>query len=356
MNLSKKYLQFNDLVIDNHEMLSDADLSGGTKTQTQEYGYGHGSYAPFKSKQQFQREQEVSMTLKLGTKKLSCDQKEHYKKLAILNFLSPGKLWAIEGKQLIWAWAFVSEYGEPYEFERDTMSIDLDFVLPEGVWHIADTRKVFLQPYNPCDVLDCVEFKTVDDCGCCICTPKPKAVCQSCLCECEHLNAEYSLCEMKDDALKVLGSRCGDTYKIIYNCEAGARIWSEEAMLGTKICKEDVCKGMVAGNFYSDTLVDSRNVTITIDGVVKNPLLTINDNTMRIMGEYDGKLTITPTGDIFYQKGCCQPVNVDINNMIIPDGSTFGFLIHHGNNSLILETNNCCDMTCVYVKVDSLTI
>ena len=356
MNLSRKYLQFNDLVIDNHDMLAEADLSGGTKTQTQEYGYGHGSYAPLKCKQQFWREQEVSMTLKLDTKKLSCEQKEHYKKFAILNFLSPGKLWAIDGNQLIWAWAFVSEYSEPYEFERDTISIDLGFMLPEGVWHIADTRKVFLQPYDPCDFLDCLEFKKVDDCGCCLCIPKPKAVCPSCLCDCDHLKAEYSLCEMKDEALKVLSARCGDTYKIIYNCAAGARIWGDEAMLGTKICKEDICSGVIAGVLYSDTIVDSENVTITIDGEFKDVSITINDNTMQILGEYSGKLTLMPSGDIYFAKNCCEAVKIDVGNLKILDGSTFGFLIHHGNNSIILETNNCCSMTCVYVKVDSLTI
>ncbi len=357
--LTRKYVQFNDLVIDNFDMLTSADLSGGFKTETQSYSFGHGSYAPSKARQQFAEEQQLSMTLKLDTRKLSCDQRKFYKDYVLMNLLLFGKLWAIEGEQLLWTNAFVKSYSESYSTERYTINIDIDLTLYEGIWHKADSRKVFLQPYSACNFEDCLDFREIDEClDCCTTCIQPKQQpCAKCLCECDYLNAENSLCELKKEIAASFYGQCNDTYKIIYNCEAGEKIWGYEKMLGDKICKADSCKSIIAGQFYSDTIVDSTNVTITIIGTVKDPLITINNNTMQILGEYSGELKLLPNGDIYYQADkCCPEVVIDIDNLVIPDGNMFGFLVHHGNNSIIVETNNCCDMTCVYVKTDRLTI
>lgn len=139
--LNRKYIQFNDLVIDNYEMLQSADLSGGFKTGTTEYSFGHGSYANFKAKQQFSLEQSLSMTLKLDTRKLSCDQKKFYKDYVFMNIVKAGKLWAIEGEQLLWTNAFIKDFSESYSMERHVVNIDIDLVLYEGIWHKADTKK-----------------------------------------------------------------------------------------------------------------------------------------------------------------------------------------------------------------------
>jgi len=84
---TRKYIQFNDLVIDNYDMLASANLSGGFKTSTIPYSFTHGSYAPLKGRQQFSTEQSLSMTLKLNTKKLSCDQRKFYKKYVQQNLI-----------------------------------------------------------------------------------------------------------------------------------------------------------------------------------------------------------------------------------------------------------------------------
>lgn len=128
-------------------------------------------------------------------------------------------------------------------------------------------------------------------------------------------------------------------------------------MLGEKICKKTVNDGIVAGKFYSNTIINSENVTVVIDGQVTDPTININGNVMQIIGEYDGLLTLTATGDIYYQEKCCTSVNIlDVDNLKILDCSTFGFTVHQGENGLIVDTHDCCSMVCVYVKVDSLTI
>ncbi|WP_321383193.1 hypothetical protein [uncultured Enterococcus sp.] len=359
MILTRKYVQFNDLVIDNYDMLESADLSGNFKTATADYSFGHGSYAAFKSKQQFSAEQSLSMSLKLDTRKFSCDQQKFYKDYLFKNIMSPGKLWAIEGEQLLWTNAFVNDFSETYSTERHFVSIDIDFVLYEGLWHKADSKKVFLQPYSICDFAEQLGFQEVEECDeCCLSCSKPKQPCAKCLSDCEFLTSENSFCELKKDVALNFYGQCGDTYRIIYNCEAGAKIWGADKMLGHKICKQDSCRDLIVGQFYSDTIIDSEEITITIIGTVVDPVITLNGNTMQILGEYNGTLTLTANGEIYYQEeGCCGELTyIDINKLIIPEGNTFGFSVHQGMNGIIVETNDCCDMTCVYVKVDSVTI
>ncbi|MBP1045091.1 hypothetical protein I6N96_02280 [Enterococcus sp. BWM-S5] len=357
--LARKYIQFNELVIDNYEMLQSADLSGSFKTSTAEYSFGHGSYTVFKSRQHFSTEQSLSLSLKLDTRKLDCGQKKIYKDYVLMNLMSAGKLWAIEGEQLLWTNAFVKDFSETYVLDRNSVSIDIDLVLYEGIWHKADPRKVFLQPYSACNFAECLDIKEVDECqDCCVSCVKPmKEPCVKCLCECDFLNAENSLCELKKEIAAKFYSQCGDSYKIIYNCEAGKKIWGEEKLLGHKICKEDVCKNIIAGQFYSDTTIDSENVTVTLIGSFKDPIITINGNAMQILGDYNGKLTLTTNGEIYYlEDECCSEVFIDINNLVIPEGNTFGYLVHQGTNGVIVETHDCCEMTCVYIKVDRISI
>lgn len=358
MILTRKYVQFNDLVIDNYGMLESADLSGNFKTATTDYSFGHGSYAAFKSKQQFSAEQSLSMSLKLDTRKFSCDQQKYYKEYLFMNIMSPGKLWAIEGEQLLWTNAFVKDFSETYTTERNIVNIDIDFVLYEGIWHKADAKKVFLQPYDLCDFSEKHGFQETEECNdCCISCSKPKQTCAKCLSDCEFLTAENSFCELRKDVAENFYNQCGSTYKIIYNCEAGNKIWGIDKMLGHKICKKDSCENIIAGQFYSDTTIDTDQVTITLIGNVKDPKITVNGNTMQIMGEYNGKLTLTANGEIYYlEDECCLEKEISINQLIIPEGNTFGFIVHQGMNGIIVETNNCCNMTCVYVKVDGLTI
>jgi len=355
----RKYVQFNDLVIDNYDMLASADLSGGFKTTTVPFSYTHGSYAPLKGRQQFATEQSLSMTLNLNTKKLTCDQRKFYKRYLQQNLLIAGRLWAVEGEQLLWTHAFVRDFSETYALERYVVHIDIDLVLYEGIWHKADPRKTFLQPYSVCNFEDIHHFPTPLECDCCLdCLPTSDP-CPSCLSDCEFLNADNSLCEIQEDVISAFYNQCGDSFRIIHNCEVGLDIWDDERMLGHKLCKEDLCNHLIAGEFYSDTLLDSRNVTITLIGTFENPEITINGNTMIILGEFDGRLTLNASGDMFYEPDeCCPSKNesLPINRLQIPENNTFGFVVRNGMNQVLVETNNCCDPVCIFIKEERLTI
>jgi len=355
---TRKYIQFNDLVIDNYDMLASANLSGGFKTTTIPYSFTHGSYAPLKGRQQFSTEQSLSMTLKLNTKKLSCDQRKFYKKYVQQNLLKAGRLWAVEGDQLLWTHAFVRDFTEAYMLEKHIVYIDIELVLYEGVWRKADPRKTFLQPYEVCRFEELHNLRSPVDCAdCCTdCSPTGER-CPSCITDCEFLNAENSLCEMQADAIRAFYNQCNDSFRIIHNCEVGFNIWGTEHMLGHRLCKEDPCKHLIAGEFYSDTLLDSRKVTITLIGTFNNPKITINGNTMMITGEFNGRLTLTANGDMFYEESeCCPPTPIPISHLVIPKSNTFGFAIRNGMNRVLVETNNCCDPVCIFIREERLTI
>lgn len=358
INLSRRPIQYNELVFDGIDMIENFDRSFGTKTEAQAYSYGNGSYVAYKRPMAYVRQQELSLTLKCDLRKLDCKQREYYKDWAIMNLLKPGRLWAIEGRQLLYADAYVQDISEPFSTERYSFNIDISLIIPEGVWHKPNPKAIFLEPYSPCNYLECQDFHAVGYCAdCCVCDEKGKGDCQECACGCDGVQEDNSLCYLynNSDRMDFFG-QCSSDYKIIYNCVAAKRIFGDDALLGEKVCKADACKTLIAGRLYSDTVLDTRDVTITITGKMKNPRITVNNNTLEVNGEYDGTLTITPDMEVYYGKiGCCEKL-IDDDEITIPDGSTFGYYIHHGYNRIIIELNDCCSYACAYFNVDSITI
>lgn len=358
----KKYIQFNDLVIDDFTMLKSADLSRSFKTVGHEYSFGHGSYTPFKARHQFSKDQHLSLTLKMYYEKFNRKQKPFFKTWLNQNLAKPGKLWAIEGNQLLWARAYVTDFSEVYSLEKNVLESDVAFTLYDGVWHKADRYTTFFKPYTSCDFTRCLDYREPEPCDatamgtCCVdCLQPERTSCEQCLCQCADLDKAHSLCAMQDTIAKEYHKRCGTSWQIITNCEAAKRLFGD-LLLGTKICKAESCKLILAGQFYSYTTLDSSEVAITLVGELDNPSITINGNTMQILGKYQGHLRLTSSGDIFYQKECCEEERISVENLIIPQKSTFGFLVHHGQNSLIVDTGNCCSMVCAYIKVGEITL
>lgn len=353
-NPTKKYVQINDLVIDNFDMLESAQIAGGFKTSSTAYTFGHGSYSPSKARQNFLTEQNLSLRLNLNYKKLSRENKKYYKDWVKMNLLKPGKIYAVEGNQLLFAFMNVTSFSEEYQMFKDMISIDVDITLHEGTWHIADKKKIFLEPYDLCNFSECLDFKDIDECvDCCIsCKTVDRETCNGCMCDCDYLNEENSLCFMKNEAIENFYKQCVETYRIIYNCQVGKEIFGDK-INGIKICKPDVCNTMIAGQFYSNTIVDSDLVTITLTGEWENPTIEINGNKMQIRGKYSGTLKLYPDGTIMYRADdCCDFNEIAFSNLKIIDN--FGYLVHHGTNQIFID-GSCCKMGCVFIKVDELT-
>lgn len=350
----KRYLQYNNFVIDSHDSLQSITQTIDTKNTIEDYSFAHGGYAPFKQRQPLLSAPNISMTLILNTNRINCELRDQYFDYVKYNLLQQGqRLWAKEGRNVLWAIAYISSFSEPYLTDTSRYEIDVNFVLPEGYWHKADVKKVFVKPYNPCAIDECYDFDIpMDTCciDCLICLPVNS--CPICSCDCDFLEKEYALCNF--DVSKL--DECINNYRLVYNCEAGKRLWGEKEMWGNRICKEDACSEIIAGNFKSNTTLDTTG-TITLVGEFNNPLITINDNTLRLEGSYSGTLTIHPNFDIWYiTDPCCEPSLVPIENIKITDNNTLGFVIKKGHNGVMVRTGECNTMACVYIKVDERTI
>lgn len=361
MIYKRRYIQFNNLVFDGYDMIREASASASTKIYDQEYTYRHGNYVAFKKPYMLFEPSEISITIKLAMKKLPCNMREYYRSFAIGELTKPGKLWAVQNGELVWAYAYLTNFDEDENSLKDTIEIVVDFVAYEGVWHKADKQKTFLKPYDVCDFLDCEDFQTIDPCAtfkykedtnCCVhCgLPKKEDVHNGCeCCECYELDPSWALC-MFDDFEDFY--KCNTGYQIEYNCRKGEEFFGDE-YLGTKICQNDPCSNIIAGQLYSDTDIPTDDITIILSKGGTNPRITINDTTNVITGSYEGALIVKPNGDVVHKTDCCEEV-LDPSAWEIPPGQEYGWEIHRGMNRVIID--NCCGGMCAYFQVGSLTI
>lgn len=358
----KRYLQFNNLVFDGYDMISDSDESIAFKVNTQPYSYGHGSYAPLKGSNMFVSEGSVTMTIILHTKKIPCEYREYYVRFAEQELSRAGKLWGIKNNEIIWAYAIPKNVHMIKTQRQNRVEYDVEFTLPEGIWHKADKQKTFLLPYNVCTFMECKGYRTYNPCsdvnGCCeTCLDNKfyEDYESRCFCCCvDEITSDMALCYHLKDISGFYG--CDTPFQIVYDCEHAEK-FNKNKFLGQKLCTRDSCSNVIVGRFYSETDLDTNNVTVIIDGNMHNPWITINGNTNIIEGDYDGSLIINATGDVYFQgDSCCEPELLDPSVWTIPSGMSYGWTINPQNNNIIVNLNQCCGMTCVYIQSDSITI
>lgn len=360
MIYKRRYIQFNELVIDGYDMIKEPNSSVSTKQFSQEYTFRHGDYVPFKRSSLLFEPQEISMTLTLHMKKLPCDKRKFYRSHVIEQLSKPGKLWAIQNGELVWAYAYASNIDPDENALDNTLSAVVDFVAYEGVWHKADKQKTFLKPYDVCDIFDeCSDFQRIEPCkeyeakqDCCTecIKDKPEDLpTTDCECCCETVEPDMALC-LFDDFDNFFD--CTTGYQIEYNCRKGEEFFGDD-FLGTKICQKDACSDVIAGLLYSDTDIPTDGVTIVLSGGGTNPHITINGNTNVITGSYEGALIIKPNGDVIHRTNCCDTV-LDPSVWEVPPNMDYGWEIHRGKNRIVIH--NCCGSLCAYFQVDSLTI
>lgn len=348
----RHYVQFNDLVFDGVDMAMVQETTVSFKTIQHEYTFKHGSYSPFKRKSVLASAGTVSITLKLDMKKLPCDDRKFYPQFAVTQLTTPGKLWAVYNNTLMWAYAALDGYTLVEDTRKNQLIIDVDFTLPEGVWHKADKQRTFLVPYDICDFMDCYNYKEIHPCHteCCQCPTEP-IVCDCCYCH--DVTKDMALCYYDD--LQDFYSKCGAGVRIVYDCQAAERFFGGfdgPDYLGQKFCSD--C-GAIYGMIYSDTEIPTNGVKITLHGEFRDPYITINGNSNQIKGSYDGELVIMPDGSIIYRTDCCE-TEVSVSNWVIPEDNTYGWEIHAGNNPFSISYADGCGTVCVYFEVDALTI
>lgn len=360
MRMEKRLLQINDLVIDSYDMVDSLNFSVTTKVQTTSYNFGNGSYVPIQTNGSLDvEEQQVSLTIQVDAKKIRCSERPLYKGYILENLLKPGKIWALEGTRILWAYFILNDYSESYDGGLYAISMDISVTFPEGVWHYAHPYQTFLKPYNSCDFNLCSQYREIDyckaACGVCgnDCLPKhqDKGCCD---CDCEFLDRDASLACFDKKELQRLYKTCHSSYQIIEHCSAGLKIFGDDAFYGTKICNQPPDR-FIAGKIYSDTIKDTKNVTIRIKGQFSDPIITFNHNTIRILGEFNGILTLSPNMEATLESDCCDGIQLPPESIQKDAGSRWNWNAHPGNNALIIQLGKC-EFACSYVWIEGETI
>lgn len=354
MHYKRKYLQYNDLVFGGVDVIDEDDYSVSFKTFDTEYGFAHGSYAPIKKKGGLLRSGRVSMTIILRMKKIPCEDRPYYVRFAKSQLATQGRLWAIQDNHLVWAWAHLTSYSESGNSKKDELEIDVNFDIPEGVWHKADKLKTFLVPFDPCEFMECYDLRDVDPCNpdCCNCG-KPVGVCECCG-PCNDVRQEDALCYFDD--LQDFYDCDGAGFRIVYSCVAAEKYFTDpmdDAHIGQKFC--GTCGQGIAGIFHSETDIPTDDVRITIHGTMHNPYIEINGNGNTILGDYEGFLLINPDGTVYNYSDNCGPCDpLPVNRWSIPQGMKYGWTIEPGTNRVVVDLGSCC-VGCVYIEEDALT-
>lgn len=368
MYYEKRYLQYNDLVFDGFDMISDYDEPIQYKGSSTAYSYGHGSYRAFKADYLYVSERQVNMTITLKTRKIPCEYRKWYLQFAEQELSKPGRLWAIKNNEIIWAMASVTNRRPVNSGKQDEVVWDVEFVIPGGVWHKADKQRTFLLPYDVCALMDCKGFEEYNPCAtskgggdCCEACEDNKIAevhRDQCGCCCDNdLTADMALCYHQNELQKFYS--CDTPYQLVYNCNAAEKFSTEKA-IGQRLCVKDICdSAVISGRFYSDTDIPTNDVTLTLVGDFTNPWITINGNTNIIEGEYHGKLIVDSSGDVYYtESDCCEPELLDPSVWVIPNGMDYGWTVYPGLNSITVYANECCSqsgLTCVYVDAAAIT-
>ena len=363
MIYEKRYLQFNELVFDGYDMISDYSEPVSYKGNSQPYSFGHGAYRPLKANYLFVNERQVSMTLTLKTKKVPCEYRQFYVRFAEQELGKPGRLWAIKNNEIIWAYASATNIRPIANNRKDEVTYDIEFVIPGGVWHKADKLKTFVLPYDPCLFMECKKFRSIDPCAekktsgdCCLDCVNAKTMREAekredcgCCCD-EQLCNDMALCFHTDELQAFYG--CDTPYQLVYSCEK-AELYNDGEPLGQKLCTKDACSNIIAGRFYSETDIPTRGIGITLIGKLSNPSISINGNENYIKGEYDG-LRIDADGSVYAHSECCDTL-LPASVWGVPHGMDYGWTIYPQENRVIIDTGLCCGKSCIYIREDAIT-
>ena len=371
MHYDKRYLQFNNLVFDGYDMISSTDEQVTYKEgNPQRYSFTHGNYMPYKNDFMYVNAGSVSMTLTFWMRKIPCDDRPYYLKFVDQELSRPGKLWALKNGEILWAYANVRSKHQITTSELYKAEYDIEFTLPEGVWHKADKQKTFVLPYNVCTMMECKGFREYDPCATssgggdccdeCIENRFWEDLADRCFCCCvDEITADMALCYHTKELQNFFG--CETPFQLVYSCEHAEK-FSLNDYLGQRICVRDIREyHQIVGRFYSDTDIPTTDVNVIIVGNMHNPSVTINGNTNIIKGDYDGTLVITKSGDVYYAGGkCCDPYKtepLDPSVWEIPCGNDYGWTVYPQVNSLAIDLNACCGSkaSCAYIQYDSIT-
>ena len=225
-------------------MIEEEDSEVSFKSNSISYTFRHGSYSPQKQKGVLAESGSVSMTMTFHMRDIPCQYRPYYVSYIIGQLSEQGKVWAVQSNTLLWAYAELTSYTSHTSVPKDTFRIDVEFFLPEGIWHKADKLKTFVLPYSICDFVDCLHLHDASPCEsfedgvCCVCATHDSNKKETCgCCSCSDLTKDMALCYFHDFE-SFYG--CKARYRIVYDCSAAQKLFFPDfyshTYLGQKFC------------------------------------------------------------------------------------------------------------------------
>lgn len=354
INMNRRYIQINDLVIDQFDMLADANNTRPNKVSTQQLMLKHGIHFNVKRQEVLADAQSLSISLHLDIRKLEGAQDyDLYKQFVLQNLSRHGHIFAIEGRALIWTYFLIEQDAEIYSTHPDYVTIDVDLTLPWGFWIEADHRTIFFAPFDICDWNWAFNLRRLEECKECTCVCKATVEeCPWCIEQCEFLTIENSLCVRGWDALRTFIEDCDTRYRLLHNCEARNRLWHRpEDLYEFSYCANPEETSIIATTFQGHTTLTTSIVTLILDGHFVDPIIEFNSIRIQIMGEFNGRLVIRSNLTWLY----CGEDCVEKEGVIFPISGGLELYVVNGSNRIVVDSGECCAVNCVRVNYRPIT-
>lgn len=355
----RRYVQFRDLVFDGQETVSASDYEVSYKYTTTSYKNRHGSYTT-NMDDSLVESSTLTLDLAIPWKRLKTANKViQYLDFIKVSFSKAGMLWAIDsGGELLWTIAKPINFSQEYKLDEQTgyMKLHITFFLSEGIWHKANASKTFLTDYDYCAFYRSLDFdgRFLDCPNQCRLSCGGNNPCDSCE-GMENLlrQEELYLCDNREVLLEFY-NKCNAKYKINYNCQIYADMYEKDQYFGLQFKIENDC-GIVFSEFFSDTVLDSKNVEIHLVGQMTDPVVTINGTSMKIKGSY--------VGDLYFSNGLWRYTPVGVNtpdcyaiidqSLVEYECNEISYTVHNGTNTI--QVSGISNVTMVFLSVDAIT-
>lgn len=222
---------------------------------------------------------DIKVNLEWDLERFDFEDRGYYIDWVKKELMRAGTLYALDyNGKMIECDAVVTDINYQFEVNNPFINIDLNFKNISGKWRKTDIYNTFLverceKAYIYCNQCkeDCDGLTAISQCGNCDCG--------SCgCCDCTHT----ALCNIGD--LSVFFGKC-KSIDIVKDCTSGYNINGTIAKKGIEL-ELDHTKTCTTLTFCSQTVLDTNDISIYLEGSWVKPSVTINSQTISLFGIY----------------------------------------------------------------------
>ena len=324
-----RYLQFNDLVLENSRITSDTNNTP-FKYNGEEKEFDNGDYSQDKDTRLIQA-RDISISCEWDLRQINNELKKFIKQYILSRITRDGIIWAIDNDELLWAKAKVINYDVyPISYKY---KCEMEVKLVEGIFHKAEPKQTFITDYCLWEYMTSQDFKDIDYCnGCYVSLSSKKCITEECC-------NERSICGMD---VSVFNSCIPPYILAIDTCCFGGYEMSTRA--GNNIITENV---------FVDTDLMTK-CDVVLKGKMIDPIVEINNTKLMFNGTYDGELIYHSNGELEY----FNKYNLELikpSKIKVIKGDYF-YKIKPGYNRVVINRNTSEDYFKARLIADRITI